>query len=322
MAKTATFCGHRSVLRTMKGDRMLTSGHGRHRRPRQAPTAIVTVAATGAGIALPFLAVTGAQAADTATWTAVATCESGGLWSANAGNGFYGGLQISQETWTEYGGTVYADRPDLASIAQQITVAEKILAVLGPDAWPGCATTAGLTRGGATPSVDPGSVVPSDSATGTGDGTATTVPPTGTDSPAATGTASPSPSASASASASSTATAGTADPAQGQGSQAPPPAQPSAGDGATGDSGTVGVLPDLAETVSGAIPRVKSSSEGLRTTSATNVGTYVVQAGDSLCGIAAAQDVNGGWRALYKENAAVIGDDASVINPGELLQLG
>jgi hypothetical protein len=301
---------------------MLTSGHGRHRRPRQAPTAIVTVAATGAGIALPFLAVTGAQAAETSTWTAVATCESGGLWSADAGNGFYGGLQISQETWTEYGGTVYADRPDLASISQQITVAEKILAVLGPDAWPGCATTAGLSQDGATPSIDPGSVSPTDSATGSGDSTASAEPTTGTDSPTATGTASPSPSASASASGSSAATKGTTDPTQGQGSQSPDPGRSSAADGGAGGTGVVGALPDLAEAVSGAIPRVKSSSEGLRTTSATNSGTYVVQVGDSLCGIASAQNVNGGWRALYNENSAVIGDDASVIHPGELLQFG
>jgi hypothetical protein len=302
---------------------MLTSGHGRHRRPRQAPTAVVAVAVTGAGIALPFLAVTGAQAADTATWTAVATCESDGLWSANVGNGFYGGLQISEETWTEYGGTVYADRPDLASISQQITIAEKILAVLGPDAWPGCATTVGLTQGGATPSLDPGSVSPSGPAAGSGGGTVSTAP---THSPTATETASPSPSASASASAStspsSAATAGTADPARGHKSQTPAPAHSSATNGSTGSAGAVGAVPDLAETVSGAIPRVVSSSQGLRTTSATNDSTYVVQVGDSLCGIAAAQDVSGGWRALYKDNAGVIGHDASVIHPGELLRLG
>jgi hypothetical protein len=303
---------------------MLISGNGRHRRPRQAPTAVVVVAATGAGIALPFLAATGAQAAGTATWTAVATCESGSVWSANEGNGFFGGLQISQQTWQDYGGTAYAERPDLASISQQITVAEKILAVLGPDAWPGCSTTAGLIQDSATPSVDPGLLFPSDSATGSGGGSASTAPTASTHSPAATKTHSPSPSASASASTSPSDSAptkaGSTDRSPSQGKHAKPettaPAQSSTADG------SAGALPDVAETVSGAIPRTTVPIQGLRTTSATNDGTYVVQAGDSLCGIAAAQDVSGGWRALYKANAGVIGDDASVIHPGELLRLG
>ncbi|WP_347404516.1 transglycosylase family protein [Streptomyces sp. MST-110588] len=117
----------------------------------------MTAGVTGAGIAMPLLAASGAQAADTATWDRVAQCESGGVWSADAGNGYYGGLQITQELWDRYGGAAYASRPDLASRSQQIVVAESILKARGPQAWQGCAESAGLTKGGGAPGVDPGS---------------------------------------------------------------------------------------------------------------------------------------------------------------------
>ncbi|MFE1171667.1 transglycosylase family protein [Streptomyces sp. NPDC058773] len=112
---------------------------------------------TGAGFALPLLGATGAHAADTATWDKVAQCESGGMWSAASGNGYYGGLQLTQEMWDNYGGTSYASRPDLASRSQQIAVAESILDDRGPDTWPSCAVNAGLTDDGRAPEVDPGS---------------------------------------------------------------------------------------------------------------------------------------------------------------------
>ncbi|MGY5127966.1 transglycosylase family protein [Streptomyces nigrescens] len=113
---------------------------------------------TGAGLALPLFAASGAQAADTATWDKVAQCESGGVWSAASGNGYYGGLQLTQEMWDNYGGSAYASRPDLASRSQQIAVAESILDDRGPDAWPSCAVNAGLTDDGRAPEVDPGSI--------------------------------------------------------------------------------------------------------------------------------------------------------------------
>jgi outer membrane murein-binding lipoprotein Lpp len=71
-------------------------------------------------------------------WDAVAQCESGGNWSINTGNGYYGGLQFSPDTWAGFGGTAYAPRADLASKGEQITVAERVLAVQGPGAWPTC----------------------------------------------------------------------------------------------------------------------------------------------------------------------------------------
>jgi resuscitation-promoting factor RpfB len=71
-------------------------------------------------------------------WDAVASCESGGNWSINTGNGYYGGLQFSSSTWLAYGGGAYAARADLAAKSQQIAVAEKVLAAQGPGAWPVC----------------------------------------------------------------------------------------------------------------------------------------------------------------------------------------
>lgn len=94
-----------------------------------------------------------AHAASLSTWDKVAQCESSGNWAINTGNGYYGGLQFSQPTWEGFGGTKYAARADLATKAQQITVAEKVLAVQGPGAWPVCGARAGLTRGGPSPDV-------------------------------------------------------------------------------------------------------------------------------------------------------------------------
>jgi LysM repeat protein len=117
---------------------MLCSGKGKHRRPSKATRAVTLAGVTGAAIAAPLLAAGNASAATSAEWDAVAQCESGGNWAINTGNGFYGGLQFTNSTWAAYGGTAYAARADLASKAQQIAVAEKVLAGQGKGAWPVC----------------------------------------------------------------------------------------------------------------------------------------------------------------------------------------
>ncbi|MGY1579635.1 transglycosylase family protein [Streptomyces sp. MN13] len=134
----------------------MLSGNGRHRRPRQAPALIVAAGVTGSAIAIPLLGATGASAASGTTWDRVAECESGGSWSANNGNGYYGGLQISQDDWLKYGGSDYAESPDMASRSQQIAVAERILADQGVGAWPTCGLLAGLDGDSGTPGVDTG----------------------------------------------------------------------------------------------------------------------------------------------------------------------
>ncbi|MER5472153.1 transglycosylase family protein [Streptomyces sp. NPDC002685] len=71
-------------------------------------------------------------------WGCLAECESSGRWHANTGNGYYGGLQFWQPTWIAFGGLTYAPRADLATRAEQIKVAKKVLAVQGWGAWPAC----------------------------------------------------------------------------------------------------------------------------------------------------------------------------------------
>ncbi len=73
-----------------------------------------------------------------ANWSAIAACESGGNWAASTGNGFYGGLQFTEQTWLGYGGGRYASSANLATPAQQIAVAQGVLAGQGIGAWPVC----------------------------------------------------------------------------------------------------------------------------------------------------------------------------------------
>ncbi|MEV5013777.1 transglycosylase family protein [Streptomyces sp. NPDC053780] len=121
----------------------MLSGNGRHRRPRQAPALVVAAGVTGSAIAIPLLGATGAHAAG-ANWDQIAECETGGAWSQNAGNGYYGGLQLPQEAWERYGGLEYAASADQASRSQQIRIAEKLYADQGIAAWPTCGLLAGL----------------------------------------------------------------------------------------------------------------------------------------------------------------------------------
>ncbi len=101
------------------------------------PTRIATLTA-GAAVVTVGLLLGPAQAAPSHDWSGVAHCESSGNWSINTGNGYYGGLQFSQPTWAGYGGTAYAARADLATPAQQVAVAERVLVGQGAGAWPSC----------------------------------------------------------------------------------------------------------------------------------------------------------------------------------------
>lgn len=124
-------------------------------KKRIVSAAVATAALGGIGLATA----PGANAAtSTSVWDAVAACESSGNWSINTGNGYYGGLQFSQSTWAEFGGTQYASRANLATKAQQIAIAQRVLAVQGPNAWPVCSKVAGLTKanGGASSSASAG----------------------------------------------------------------------------------------------------------------------------------------------------------------------
>jgi resuscitation-promoting factor RpfB len=80
--------------------------------------------------------------ADGSVWDRLAECESGGNWSINTGNGYYGGLQFSLGTWQAYGGSGY---PHENSREEQIRIATKVRDARGGYGdWPACAAKLGL----------------------------------------------------------------------------------------------------------------------------------------------------------------------------------
>ena len=103
---------------------------------RRTAAALAIGGAVAATLSMPA-----ANAVDGATWDALAQCESGGNWSINTGNGFYGGLQFTQQSWNGVG---MSGSPATASRAQQIEAGERLLAIQGWGAWPACSAKLGL----------------------------------------------------------------------------------------------------------------------------------------------------------------------------------
>ena len=116
------------------------------RNVTRSAAALVVGGAAVASFAAP------ANAASESTWDALAQCESGGNWGISTGNGFSGGLQFTPSTWAAFGGS---GSPTTASKAEQIRVAENVLAGQGWGAWPACSASLGLTAADAagTPAV-------------------------------------------------------------------------------------------------------------------------------------------------------------------------
>jgi nucleoid-associated protein YgaU len=338
----------------------MLSGNGRHRRPRQAPALIVAAGVTGSAIAIPLLGATSASAAGGATWDRVAECESGGSWSADNGNGYYGGLQISQENWVKYGGLDYAESPDVASRSQQIAVAERILAAEGVAAWPTCGLLAGLDGDSASPGVDTGLAADAASgatATPDADGSSTS-PESGlsdssensgssetaesSDSSLSSGSADASEDAESSASGTTSPSPGATDgassgDARGEGGSPSATTKndesdksgqnaPSSGTGESGSTGTGRHRGDSAEEEAADSRTTEPSGRHASRDSAAARdaadGTYTVRSGDSLWGIADSLDLQGGWSALYAENKATVGADPDLILPGQTLEVG
>jgi resuscitation-promoting factor RpfA len=75
-------------------------------------------------------------------WDNIAQCESGGKWNTDTGNGYSGGLQFSPSTWRAYGGKGSAHG---ASRSEQISVAKRVVASQGWNAWPSCSKKAGAS---------------------------------------------------------------------------------------------------------------------------------------------------------------------------------
>ncbi|KJK57090.1 LysM peptidoglycan-binding domain-containing protein [Saccharothrix sp. ST-888] len=278
---------------------MLFTGSGRHRRKTQAEKAIAVAGVAGVGLAMPLLAATGAHAASVSTWDRVAECESGGDWSINTGNGFYGGLQFTSSTWKAYGGGQYAGQANQASKGQQIAVAEKVLASQGPGAWPVCSVNAGLSKGGSAADVDTGS----------------------------------SKSSSYSSKSSSTKSA------KKQSSQdaSPSSAAPSFPGHAGYDAGSgkywyqknggwywtshQSIYNQFAGGATQQAP-AQSPAPAAASTQSASGDSYTVRDGDTLSGIAQAQHLSGGWQHLYDANRSTIGGNADLIVPGQVLHLG
>ena len=103
-------------------------------------------AATGGAVVVAGLGLVGTQSAtaEGTVWDEVAQCESGGNWSINTGNGYYGGIQFNSRTWKAYGGDKYAPRADLATREQQIDIAKKVQANQGWGDWPACTSKLGI----------------------------------------------------------------------------------------------------------------------------------------------------------------------------------
>lgn len=129
----------------------MSTNKGRHRRATRTEKVVAGATVMGVGLALPLTLTGNAQAADVSVWDKVAKCESSGNWNYNGSSGFDGGLQFLDSTWDAYKPNGYPASANLATKAQQIVVAEKVLASQGASAWPKCSVVAGLTTSMAEP---------------------------------------------------------------------------------------------------------------------------------------------------------------------------
>ena len=115
--------------------------HAAARRSRPLRNRVTGVAIAGSATFVAGVGLSAPALAAGSPWDVVASCESGGSWTINTGNGYYGGLQFDSGTWLSNGGGQYAARADLASREQQIAVANVVYAARGLSPW-GCASAA------------------------------------------------------------------------------------------------------------------------------------------------------------------------------------
>jgi len=112
-----------------------------------APVAPSTKAAAVHSSAVPPAPVTKAtpvpatSAASGGVWAALRQCESGGNYSDNTGNGYYGAYQFSLATWHGIG---YPGVPSNAPPAVQDRAAQQLQARSGWGQWPACSRRLGL----------------------------------------------------------------------------------------------------------------------------------------------------------------------------------
>lgn len=231
-----------------------------------------------------------ANAVDGATWDALAQCESGGNWSINTGNGFYGGLQFTQQSWNGVG---MSGSPATATRAQQIEAGERLLAIQGWGAWPACSAKLGLYgKTGAAPTyTEPTTTVAAQSQT-----QQTYTAPAAQAAPVAPA-AQAAPAAPAAQAAPAAVEAPAAAPAAPVAPAAPAVEAPAA---APAVEAPVAAAPVAA-------PKAAA-------------GTYTVVPGDSLSLIAAKLGVAGGYQAIAAANTDII-YNVDLIFPGQVLTI-
>ena len=110
-------------------------------QPQAAQTETDPVSTDSTGSTSVASASAAPQVANGSIWDSLAQCESGGNWSIDTGNGFYGGLQFTLSSWQSVGGTGY---PNQASRNEQIMRAQMLQARQGWGAWPVCSAKIGL----------------------------------------------------------------------------------------------------------------------------------------------------------------------------------
>jgi len=120
--------------------------HARTSRVRKHARLALGLTAAGVAGTAALLGPASPAQASSVNWDAIAQCESGGNWSINTGNGFYGGLQFTKGTWRAYGGAKYASTANKASRSEQISIAEKVLRGQGIGAWPVCGKKGGSSK--------------------------------------------------------------------------------------------------------------------------------------------------------------------------------
>ncbi|MBS4946061.1 MAG: transglycosylase family protein [Rothia mucilaginosa] len=233
------------------------------------------------GVAAATMSMPAANAVDGATWDALAQCESGGNWSINTGNGFYGGLQFTQQSWNGVG---MSGSPANATRAQQIEAGERLLAIQGWGAWPACSAKLGLYgKTGAAPTyTEPTTTVAAQSQT-----QQTYTAPAAQAAPAA-------PAAQA-------APAAVEAPAAAPAAQAAPAAVE-------------------APAAAPAAPAVEAPAAAPVAAPKAAAGTYTVVPGDSLSLIASKLGVAGGYQAIAAANTDII-YNVDLIFPGQVLNI-
>ena len=251
---------------------------------RRTAAALAIGGAVAATLSMPA-----ANAVDGATWDALAQCESGGNWSINTGNGFYGGLQFTQQSWNGVG---MSGSPATASRAQQIEAGERLLAIQGWGAWPACSAKLGLYgKTGAAPTyTEPTTTVAAQSQT-----QQTYTAPAAQAAPAA--------------------PAAQAAPAAAPAAPAAAPAAPAAPAAVEAPA-----APAAAPAVEAPAAAAPAAQAPVVATPKVAAGTYTVVPGDSLSLIAAKLGVAGGYQAIAAANTDII-YNVDLIFPGQVLNI-